>query len=380
MRRAHFFISKNFKFKQMAQDYYAILGVDKGASDDEIKKAYRKLAHKYHPDKKGGDEAKFKEINSAYQVLSDKQKRAQYDQFGQTFDGAGGGPSGGFGGFDPNQFGGQNGGFEFNFGGGEGFGDIFSDIFGGGGGRGGRSRGRDIQVEMEISFEEVITGVQKEIKLYKSIVCKKCDGNGGEPGSKEETCKTCNGSGKIHKTMQTMLGNIAQTVVCNDCKGKGKTFDKKCGQCGGDGRHKEEVVEMIDVPAGIHHGQTLAASGKGEAGENGAPSGDLLVTIAVASDDRFERDGDNIRSEVHVSFAQAALGDKIDVETVEGSVKMKVPAGTQSGEIYRIRSKGVPKLRGFGRGDHLVKVIVDVPTKLSRKEKKLIEGLRGLDE
>lgn len=365
----------------MAQDYYAILGVDKGASNDEIKKAYRKLAHKYHPDKEGGDEAKFKDINSAYQVLSDKQKRAQYDQFGQTFDGAGSGAGqGGFGGFDFSQFGGQNGGFEFNFGGGEGFGDIFSDIFGGGRSSGGRSRGRDIQVDMEITFAEMISGVEKKIKLYKSVVCSKCGGNGGEPGSKEENCKTCNGSGKIQKMMRTMLGNFAQTVVCNDCKGKGKTFDKKCSQCGGDGRHKEDVVEKIDVPAGIHHGQTLAVSGKGEAGENGAPAGDLLINIYVATDKRFERDDNNILSEVHVSFAQAALGDKIDVETVEGIVKMKVPAGTQSGEVYRIRSKGVPKLRGFGRGDHLVKVIVDVPTKLSRKEKRLIEELRKLED
>ncbi len=360
----------------MAEDYYKILGVDKGASEDEIKKAYRKLAHKYHPDKKGGDEAKFKEINSAYQVLSDKQKKSQYDQFGQTFNGAGGGQQSG--GFDPNQFRGQDGGFEFNFGEGEGFGDIFSDIFGGGRG-GGQSRGRDIQVEMEINFSEMISGAQKEIKLYKAISCKKCDGRGGEPGSKEETCKTCKGSGKIQKMMRTMLGNFAQNVVCNDCKGKGKSFDKKCGQCGGDGRHKEEIVEKVEVPAGINAGQTLAMSGKGEAGENGAPAGDLLVTISVVRDERFERNGDDINSTVHVSFAQAALGDKIDVETVEGSVKMKVPAGTQSGEIYRIRSKGVPKLRGFGRGDHLVKVIVDVPTKLSGKEKKLIEGLREIE-
>ncbi|MCK4635661.1 MAG: molecular chaperone DnaJ [Candidatus Moranbacteria bacterium] len=361
----------------MAEDYYKILGVDRGASDDEIKKAYRKLAHKHHPDKKGGDEAKFKEINSAYQVLSDKQKRSQYDQFGQTFNGAGGGQGGGF---DPNQFRGQDGGFEFNFGGGEGFGDIFSDIFGGGGSGGRQSRGRDIQVEVEITFAEMISGVQKEIKLYKAIVCKKCGGNGGEVGSKEENCKTCKGSGKIKKMMRTMLGNFAQNVVCHDCKGKGKTFDKKCSQCGGDGRHKEEVAEKIEVPAGINSGQTLAVGGKGEAGENGAPAGDLLVTISVVRDERFERDGDDINSTVHVSFAQAALGDKIDVETVEGSVKMKVPAGTQSGEIYRIRSKGVPKLRGFGRGDHLVKVIVDVPTKLSRKEKKLIEKLREIEE
>jgi molecular chaperone DnaJ len=362
----------------MAEDFYKILGVSKDASDDEIKKAYRKLAHKYHPDKEGGDEAKFKEINSAYQTLSDKQKRAQYDQFGQTFNGAGGQPGGGFSGFNGGGFGGQSGGFEFNFGGGEGFGDIFSDIFGGGRSRGQNAQGRDIQVEIEIDFQEVITGVKKKIKLYKSVVCKKCEGSGGAKGSKEKTCKTCQGSGKIQKTMQTMLGTIAQSVICNDCQGRGKTFDKKCSQCGGDGRHKEEIEETIEIPAGIETGQTIAASGLGEAGENGAPAGDLLITVFVRADKRFVREGNNITSTAHISFSQAALGDKIEVETVEGKVKMKVPAGTQSGEVYRIRNKGIPRLRGFGRGDHLVKVIVDVPTKLSRKAKKLIKELGEL--
>ena len=364
----------------MSKDFYNILGVSKGASDDEIKKAYRKMAHKYHPDKDGGDEAKFKEVNEAYQTLSDKNKRAQYDQFGQTFEGAGGGPSGGagFGGFDFSDFqqagGGQ--GFEFNFGG-DGMGDIFSEMFGGRRG-GGSQRGRDVQVDVDIDFSEVIKGTIKEISVYKAVECSHCEGSGGEPGSKEKTCKTCDGSGHVQKTMRTILGAIAQTVVCDDCGGKGKIFDKKCTKCSGVGHYREEVVEEVEIPAGINDGQSIAVAGKGEIGANGAPAGDLIVTVHVVPDNRFVRDGNDIRSTVHVSFAQAALGDKVEVETVDGIVKMKVPAGTQSGEIYKIRGKGVPRLRSFGRGDHLVEVIVDVPTKLSRKEKKIIEQLRDL--
>lgn len=364
----------------MAQDYYKILGVEKGSTDDEIKKAYRKLAHKYHPDKAGGDEAKFKEINSAYQVLSDKQKRTQYDQFGQTFDGAGfgGGNGGGFSGFDFSQFGGQNGGFEFNFGG-DGFGDIFSDIFGGGSGRRNQTQGRDIQVDVEISFTEMISGVQKEIKLYKSVVCGKCKGNGGEAGSKEEICKVCNGKGKVQKAVRSILGTFMQTFTCDNCRGKGKTFSQKCSQCGGDGRYKENVVEIANIPAGIESGQTLVMERKGEAGENGAPAGDLLIRVFVQEDKRFVREGNDIFSEEKISFSQAVLGDKISVETVEGLVSMKIPEGTQSGDVFRIRSKGVPKLRGFGRGDHLVKIIVNIPKKISREERELIEKLGDLE-
>jgi molecular chaperone DnaJ len=362
----------------MAKDYYGILGVSRDASKDEVKKAYRKLAHKYHPDKDGGDEKKFKEVNEAYQVLSNDQKRSQYDQFGQTFEGAGGGAGGaGFGGFDFSQFrnasGGQ--GFEFNFGG-EDMGDIFSEMFGGG--RRSSRRGRDIQVDIEIGFDEVIKGAIKEISMYKSVQCDRCSGSGGDPGAKVDTCATCKGSGRMQKTMQTILGTVAQTVVCQTCSGKGKTFDKKCTKCSGVGHTKEHVTESVEIPAGINDGQSIAMTGKGEAGEDGAPAGDLIITIHVVSDNRFERDGFDIRTQKHVDFAQAALGDKVDIETVDGNVKMKVPAGTQSGEIYRIRGKGIPKLRGIGRGDHLVEVIVDVPTKLSRKEKKLIEQLREL--
>ena len=362
----------------MAKSFYDILGVSKDASEAEIKKAYRKLAHKYHPDKDGGDEVKFKEINEAYQTLSDKQKRAQYDQFGQTFNGGtGAGTSGaGFGGFDFSDFtnstGGQ--GFEFNFGSGDGMGDIFSEMFGRGSGTSGR-RGRDVQVDIDITFEEMIKGTTKEIVIYKSVECEHCKGSGGEPGSKQHTCKTCSGTGHIQKTMQTILGTIAQTVVCNECGGKGKVFEKKCTKCSGVGHYKKEVKETIDIPAGINDGQSIVITGKGESGEI---PGDLIVTVHVIPDDRFVRDGYDIRTTKHINFPQAALGDKVDIETVDGKVKMKIPAGTQSGEIYKIRGKGIPKLRGIGRGDHLVEVIVDVPKKLSRKQKKLIEELKEI--
>ena len=361
-------------------DYYNVLGVEKNASDDEIKKAYRKLAHKYHPDKKGGDEAKFKEINEAYQVLSDKTKRGQYDQFGQTFDGAGGGPGAGQGGFS-----GFGGGGQWDFsdfagqGGAGGWEDVFSDIFGGRGGFHAK-KGSDIQVDVEVSFEEMINGVKKEIRLYKDSKCSICDGSGGEPGAKEETCKTCSGSGRIKKTVRSILGTIAQEMVCDECHGKGKTFSEKCKKCSGIGITKEEKNISIDIPAGIQDGQTISVQGEGAVGEQGSISGDLYVNIHVKRHDSFVRKGDDVFSEERISFAQAALGDKIEVDTIEGKVTMKIPRGTQSGELFRIRSKGVPYLRGGGRGHHMVKIVVDIPKKLSRKEKGLIKELRDLEK
>lgn len=360
----------------MAQDYYNILGVDRGASDDEIKKAYRKLAHKYHPDKQGGDAEKFKEINAAYQVLSDKTKRQQYDQFGQTFEQGGGQ---GFGGFDfsgfQQGFGGQ--GFEF----GEGFEDIFSDIFGGafgGGGRRGRDnrrRGQDIQVDMEISFEEMVRGVDREVTLRKNTVCDVCHGTGGEPGAAQETCPTCKGAGQVQQTVRSFLGTFAQVTTCPTCSGVGKVYTKKCHKCGGDGRVKKEERIRVDIPAGISNGQTISLSGMGEAGEKGAASGDLFITIHVQPHKTLTREGQNILSTVHISMSQAALGSKVDVETIEGLVSMKIPAGTQSGELFRIKGKGVPHLGRSSRGDQLVKVIVQIPKGLSRDQKKAIEGL-----
>ncbi|HEX8974458.1 MAG TPA: molecular chaperone DnaJ [Patescibacteria group bacterium] len=361
----------------MAKDFYNILGVDKNASDDDIKKAYRKLAHKYHPDKPGGDNEKFKEINEAYQVLSDKSKRAQYDQFGQTFEGAGPGGQG-FGGFDfsgfQQGFGGQ--GFEF----GEGFEDIFSDIFGGsfGGGRrqDARQRGRDIQVDVEIRFEEMVSGAKRDISLLRRIVCDVCRGTGGEPGAKEETCATCKGAGKVQKVMRSFLGTFQQVATCPTCGGSGKTFSKKCHKCGGDGRTREQQVINIDVPAGIADGQTISVQGQGEAGERGAQSGDLYVTVHVLPHKKFVRKGNDVLSEEHITFSQAVLGDKIEVETIKGHVKMKIPAGTQSGDIFRIKGEGVPQLgRPSSKGDQRVTIIVDVPKNPTREQKRIIEDL-----
>lgn len=356
-------------------DYYKTLGVEKGSSEEEIKKAYRKLAHKYHPDKEGGDENKFKEINEAYQVLSDKSKRAQYDQFGQTFNnGAGGGGFEGFSGFGQGGFGG--------FSGASGWEDVFSDIFGSRAGGGFRQEvGRDIQTDIEITFLEMVQGAKREIRLYKNVTCDECKGSGGAPDSKEETCPDCHGTGRIRKSIRTILGNIAQETVCDKCKGKGKVFSQKCKKCQGDGVRKEEKNITVEIPAGISDGQTISMRGEGEAGKFGAPSGDLFINIHVKRDTRFIRDEENnIISEEKISFAQATLGDKIDVETVEGKVSMKIPAGTQNGEIFRIRHMGVPFLRGGGRGHHLVKIRVVVPKKLSRREKELISELRELEK
>ncbi len=359
-----------------------MLGVSKDASDDEIKRAYRKLAHKYHPDKSGGDEEKFKEVNEAYQVLSDKNKRAQYDQFGQTFEGAGGmGGQGGFGGFEGFS---SQGGFDFSgfdFSGGQGgpsgWEDVFSDVFGGFTGRR-RQTGADIQVDLEIDFAEMVTGTKKEVKLYKNVQCDVCGGSGGAPGSKEETCKTCQGSGRIRKTVNTILGAVSQETLCPDCSGRGKVFTEKCKKCSGEGIVKEEKTIEVNVPAGINDGQTISVRGEGEAGKFGAGAGDLYVTVHIRPHQKFVREGDDILSTEEITFSQAVLGDKIEVETIDGKVSMKIPSGTQSGEIFRIRNKGVPHLRGGGRGNHLVKIKVLIPKKINRQQKKLIKELKEL--
>jgi molecular chaperone DnaJ len=377
----------------MANNYYDTLGVSKGASDDEIKKAYRKLAHKHHPDKVGGDEKKFKEINEAYQVLSDKSKRSQYDQFGQTFNQGGGGGGQGFGGFSAG--GGPTGGWDFSgfegfsagggsaFGGdfgGSGFEDIFSDIFGGnfGGGRRTRAKaGRDIQVDAEIDFSEMVHGAERNINLYKTVVCENCHGTGGEADSKEETCPDCNGAGKVKQTSRSFFGVVSQVVICPRCQGKGKTYSKKCHKCNGDGRMKADQNIKIKIPAGISDGQTISLSGGGEAGELGAQSGDLLVAVHVIPHPKFKREKNNITSSEEITFSQAVLGDKIEVETINGQVKMKIPAGTQSGDIFRIKGEGVPYLERKGEGDQLVKIIVKVPKHLSREQKDLVERLKN---
>lgn len=366
----------------MAENYYDVLGVSKSATDDEIKKAYRKLAHKYHPDKSGGDEKKFKEINEAYQTLSDKAKRQQYDQFGRTFEQGGfGGAQGGqgFGGFDFGGFQGfgQNQGFE-DFG----FEDIFSNIFGGG--FGGRTRARkkagaNVQVDMEISFEEMVKGTKRTINLYKKVVCNVCKGSGAEPGSKKETCPTCHGTGQVRRTVQSFLGSFSQVSTCPTCKGAGEIYSEKCHKCKGEGRTKEEQSIEVEIPAGIQDGQTLSLEGQGEAGEKGGPAGDLYINIKVNPHPKFKREGNNIISDEYITFSQAVLGDKITIDTIEGPIKMKVPPGTQSGEVFKIKGEGVPFLERRGRGDQLVRIKVQIPKNPNREQKRLIEKLREIE-
>ncbi|MFH0956027.1 MAG: molecular chaperone DnaJ [Candidatus Falkowbacteria bacterium] len=361
----------------MSKDYYNILGVGKNASQDEIKKAFREKAHKFHPDKQGGDEAKFKELNEAYQVLGDQKKRSQYDQFGSTFEQAR--SQGGFSGFeDFRDFSGFTNGFNVNM---DDLGDIFGglgDVFGfsGGGSRRQRSRrGSDIQVLLAIDFSEAVFGVEKEIGLKKTVKCSKCQGEGREPGTEIETCKTCGGRGRVVRVQRTILGNMQMQMTCEACGGEGKSFKQKCSACRGAGLVQQIVNLKVKIPAGIDNNETIRLSGQGEVVAKGNPAGDLYLKIRVNSDRRFERDGVNIKSRAEISFSQAALGDKIEVATVDGSVDLKIPDGTQSGKIFILCGKGVPHLNGRGRGDHLVEVIVKTPTGLSRKQKEMLKEL-----
>lgn len=353
------------------RDYYEVLGVSKTATQDELKKAYRKLARKYHPDlNKDNPEAaeKFKECNEAYSVLSDEQKRAQYDQFGpEAFEngGMGGGPgAGGFGGF---------GGF-----GGSGMEDIF-DMFFGGQGRGGRSnnagpqRGADLRYDMEITFEEAAFGVEKEISLKRAERCEHCHGEGAEPGSKVETCPECHGSGYVRFTQNTMFGQMVNERPCSRCHGEGKIISNPCKECGGSGTVKKTKKLKVKIPAGVDNGSRLRVGGEGEAGLKGGPSGDLYVYLYVKPHKFFERDGTTVLCEVPINIVQATLGAEIKVPTLDGQVTMKVPEGTQPGKVMRLKGKGIPSLRGGGRGDQLVRMKVVVPTKLTDKQKDALQ-------
>ena len=349
------------------RDYYEILGVSKSASDDEIKKAFRKLAVKYHPDKEGGDEVKFKEANEAYEVLKDKQKRQRYDQFGHAgVGGAGGGTQGGnpFEGFD---FNGQN----VNFDGGA-FGDIFSQFFGGGQQTYGPTKGRDVEVQVTVSFEEAIFGKEIDLSLNLDDECTHCKGTTVEPGHSMKTCETCKGAGQRVRVMNTMFGPIQQAVPCEICKGKGKIPEKICTKCHGSGVERHEQIIKVKIPAGIDDGATIRLREHGEAIGGGA-KGDLYVHVRVRAHKKFTREGNLILSEEHISMVHAALGTEIDVETVDGVVTMKVPAGTQSGTDFKLSGHGVPHLRSDARGAHIVSVIVDIPTKLTKKQRELLE-------
>ncbi len=360
----------------MGKDYYKILEVDKNAGQDEIKKAFRKLAHKYHPDKKDGDEAKFKEVNEAYQVLGNEQKRKQYDQFGSTFD-----QQGGFGGGmnwdDFMRYAKQGGGGGFqgmNFDMGD-LGDIFGDIFGfGGGGRrsAGVPRGDDIEVDLALDFKEAVFGVKKTIELYKTVKCPNCHGNKAEPGSGFKTCEVCEGKGRVQEIRRTFLGAMRTERVCQQCQGDGKIPEKLCSKCSGQGVVKNKERIEITIPAGIADGSTLRVPGGGEAAAGGQ-NGDLYVRLRVKSDPDFERHGNDIYTEHKISFKQAALGDKIEITTLDGTVDLKIPAGTQSSTRFRLRGKGVPRLNAGGAGDFYVIIKVEVPKKLTRHQKKILE-------
>lgn len=360
------------------RDYYEVLGVSKTATQDELKKAYRKLARKYHPDlNKDNPEAaeKFKECNEAYSVLSDEQKRAQYDQFGpEAFEngGMGGGPgAGGFGGF---------GGF-----GGSGMEDIF-DMFFGGQGRGGRSnnagpqRGADLRYDMEITFEEAAFGVEKEISLKRAERCEHCHGEGAEPGSKVETCPECHGSGYVRFTQNTMFGQMVNERPCSRCHGEGKIISNPCKECGGSGTVKKTKKLKVKIPAGVDNGSRLRVGGEGEAGIKGGPSGDLYVYLYVKPHKFFERDGTTVLCEVPINIVQATLGAEIKVPTLDGQVTMKVPEGTQPGKVMRLKGKGIPSLRGGGRGDQLVRMKVVVPTKLTDKQKDALQKFADISK
>ncbi len=357
------------------RDYYEVLGVSKDASDDELKKAFRKAAVKYHPDKEGGDEAKFKEVNEAYEVLKDKQKRQRYDQFGHA--GVGGSSGGGAGGGNPFEgFGGfSSQGFEFNFGDG-GLGDIFGQFFGGGQSQRGPQRGRDVETQIQLTFEEAVFGVERELSFDMEDECSHCHGSTVEPGHELKTCPTCKGAGQQTRVMNTMFGPVQQAVTCETCKGRGRVPEKVCTVCNGRGTERRKQDITLKVPAGIDDGATIRLKERGEAMANG-PKGDLYVHIRVKAHKHFTREGDLILSEEHVGMVDAALGTEITVDTVDGKIKMKIPAGTQSGTDFKLSGHGVPHLRSDRRGAHIVSIIVDTPTKLSKKQKELLEQFGG---
>lgn len=348
------------------RDYYEVLGIDKSASADEIKKAFRKAAIKFHPDKEGGDEAKFKEASEAYEVLKDQQKRQRYDQFGHA--GVGGASGGGdpFGGFQG--FNGQ--GFEFNFGDG-GLGDIFGSFFGGGAQQGPR-RGRDVEAAIELTFEEAVFGTEKTLHVTLEDECSHCKGTMAEPGYDMKTCPNCKGAGQQTRVMNTMFGAIQQQVVCETCHGRGKVPEKACTVCHGKGTERKKQDISIKVPAGVDDGATIRLRERGEAVSGGA-KGDLYVNLRVRPHKKFTREGDLILSDEHISMVDAALGTEIKVETVDGTVQMKIPAGTQSGTDFKLSGHGVPHLRGNARGAHIVSIVVDTPTKLTKKQRELLQ-------
>ena len=358
------------------RDYYEVLGVSKDASADEIKKAFRRKAVEYHPDKQGGDEAKFKEVNEAYEVLKDPSKKQRYDQFGHAGVGGNGGAGGGFGGFEG--FGGFGQGQNVNFDFGDlGLGDIFGSFFGGGGQRQQQSnRGRDVETRVEISFEQAVFGTEVDLMLNIEDICEHCKGTTAEPGYDLKTCDQCGGSGQVVMQTRTIFGNIQQAAVCPKCHGRGKIPEKVCTVCHGRGTKEKRQKIALKVPAGIDDGATIRLREHGEA-MAGGEKGDLYVHVRVRPHKKFTREGDLILSEEHVDMIDAALGTEITVDTVDGKVRMKVPAGTQSGSDFKLSGHGVPHLRSSTRGAHIVTVTVDIPTKLTKAQKDLLEKFKS---
>ncbi len=359
----------------MSKDYYESLGITKTATKDEIKKAFYKLAAKYHPDKKGGDEKKFKEVNEAYQTLSDEKKRREYDTYGQTFNGAGAGgqSGGGFGGFNASDFGGA----EFDM---SDLGDIFGDVFGGAfGGFGGGQRtrrGRDISLEITLPFEEAVFGTERNILLSKVGTCKTCTGSGAAVGSKTKTCTTCNGQGKIHDTKKTFMGMIQTVKNCDTCQGKGKIPEEKCHDCRGAGIHNMKEDVQVHIPAGISNGEMIRMSQMGEAVAGGT-SGDLYIKINVGSHKLWKREGHDLVMTHHIKLTDAILGGKQTVQALDGALNIDIPAGVSPHEIIRVKGRGVPHVHDKGRrGDILVKLDLQMPKKLSKNAMKLVEDLK----
>jgi molecular chaperone DnaJ len=357
----------------MSKDYYQILGVDKKAPQEEIKKAYRKLAHKYHPDK-GGDEKKFKEINEAYQILSDQKKRSQYDQFGRVFEG-GSGP-------EPNtdfswtwgKPGNQD--FEFDI---NDLGGIMEEMFGFGGSKRKKDikKGRDIEINLEVSLEDILKGKEKEIFLHKQIICFRCQGMGAEPNTSVNECFSCRGTGQVQQIKKTFFGSFTQYVICPECKGEGERPATPCNVCKGEGRIKGEERIKFFIPAGVDTNQIIKVGGMGDVGRRRGKQGDLYVKIFIKKHPIFQRQGDDLYILKEISFSQAVLGDEIEIPTLEGKgVLLKIPIGIESGKILRISGKGIPHFSGFGRGNIYVQLIIKTPKKITKRQKDLLEELK----
>ena len=356
------------------RDYYEVLGIQKGASEDEIKKAYKKLARKYHPDMNPGDkeaEEKFKEVNEANEVLSDPEKKARYDQFGfagvDPNYGAGAGGAGGFGG-----------GFDFGD-----LGDIFGSFFGGGFGGGQRrnpnapQRGESIRASVSVSFTDAAFGCEKSVTLERSEMCGTCKGNGCAPGTTPEVCPDCHGTGTVQVRRQTPMGVFASNGPCRKCGGTGRLIHQPCPECRGGGTVRKRKTIQVTIPAGIDHGQTISLRGQGNAGKNGGPAGDLLITVMVQPHDLFRRDGVDVFCEAPITFTQAVLGAELEIPTIDGKVKYSTPEGTQTGTVFRLKGKGIPVLNGRGRGDQYVTVTIETPRNLNKEQK---EALRKFSE